>query len=179
MDLCQHIYKMAWYLHITFTHLPKYLKNVYITSNTNIMQTLCKQLPVQGKFKLILEFLEIFKKYFLKKENNNKNKNQLDNKKIFSISSCLNPHLQNLQTHRGPTVLDMGDSVYVLTTWKHSMDCKEIQPVHPKGNQSWIFIGRTDAEAETPIFGHLMRRTDSLEKTLMLGKIEGRRRRGW
>ena len=47
-----------------------------------------------------------------------------------------------------------------------------------KGNHSWIFIGRTDAEAEAPHFGHLMWRTDSLEKTLMLGKIEGRRRRG-
>ena len=46
-------------------------------------------------------------------------------------------------------------------------------------NQSWIFIGRTDAEAETQYFGHLMLRTDSLEKTLMLGKIEGGRRRGW
>ena len=54
------------------------------------------------------------------------------------------------------------------------LDWKEIQPVHPKGNQPWIFIGRTDAEAETP-----MQRTDSLEKTLILGKIEGRRRRGW
>ena len=54
----------------------------------------------------------------------------------------------------------------------------EIQPVHPKGNQSWIFIGRNDAKAETPILGHLMQRTDSFEKTLMLGKIEGRRRRG-
>ena len=54
------------------------------------------------------------------------------------------------------------------------MDCKEIQPVHPKGDQSWGFIGRTDAEAETPIFGHLMRSADSFEKTLMLGKIEGR-----
>ena len=59
------------------------------------------------------------------------------------------------------------------------LDCKEIQPVNPKGNKSWIFIGRTDAEAETPILGHLMRRTDSLEKILILGKIEGRRRRGW
>ena len=49
---------------------------------------------------------------------------------------------------------------------------------NPKGDQSWIFIGRTDAEAETPVFGHLMWRTDSLEKTLMLGKIEGRRRGG-
>ena len=47
-----------------------------------------------------------------------------------------------------------------------------------KGNQSWLFTGRTDAEAETPILGHLMRRTDSIEKTLMLGKIEGGRRRG-
>ena len=58
------------------------------------------------------------------------------------------------------------------------LDCKEIQPVHLKGNQSKIFTGRTDIEAETLIFGYLMRRTDSFEKTLMLGKIEGRRRRG-
>ena len=56
-------------------------------------------------------------------------------------------------------------------TLERSLDCKEIQPVHPKGNQSWVFIGRTDAEAETPVFGHMMRRTDSFEKTLMLGKI--------
>ena len=64
-------------------------------------------------------------------------------------------------------------------TLESSLDYKEIQPVHPKGNQSWIFIGRTDAEAETPIFGHPMWRTDSFEKTFMLGKIEGRRKRGW
>ena len=57
------------------------------------------------------------------------------------------------------------------------LDCKEIKTVNPKGNQSWIFIGRTDAEVETPIFGHLMQRIDSFEKTLMLGKIEGGRRR--
>ena len=50
---------------------------------------------------------------------------------------------------------------------------------HPKGDQSWVFIGRTDVEAEIQYFGHLMRRADSFEKTLMLGKIEGRRRRGW
>ena len=59
------------------------------------------------------------------------------------------------------------------------LDCKEGQPVHSKGDQPWVFIGRTDVEAETPYFGHLMRTADSLEKTLMLGKIEGRRRRGW
>ena len=63
-------------------------------------------------------------------------------------------------------------------TLESPLDCKEIQPVHPKGDQSWVFIGRTDVEAETPNFGHLMRRADSFEKTLMLGKIEGRRRRG-
>ena len=58
------------------------------------------------------------------------------------------------------------------------LDCKEIQPVHPKEGQSWVFIGRTDAEAETQYFGHLLRRVDSLEKTLMLGGIGGGRRRG-
>ena len=63
-------------------------------------------------------------------------------------------------------------------TPESSLDCKKIQPVHPKGDQSWVFIGRTDAEAETPIYGHLMRRVDSLEKTLMLGGIRGRRIRG-
>ena len=62
-------------------------------------------------------------------------------------------------------------------TLESPLDCKEIQPVHPKGDQSLVFIGRTDVEAETPVFGHLMRRADSFEKTLMLGKIEGGRRR--
>ena len=64
-------------------------------------------------------------------------------------------------------------------TLESPLDCKEIQPVCRKGDQSWVFIGRTDVEAEIPILGHLMRRGDSFEKTLMLGKIEGRRRRGW
>ena len=68
-------------------------------------------------------------------------------------------------------------SVVLEKTLESPLDCKEIQPVHPKGNQSWVFIGRTDAETETPIFGHLMRETDLLAKTLMLGKIEGRGRR--
>ena len=63
-------------------------------------------------------------------------------------------------------------------TLESPLDCKEIQSVHPKGDQSWVFIGRTDAEAETPILGHLMQRVDSLEKTLMLGGIGDRRRRG-
>ena len=57
-------------------------------------------------------------------------------------------------------------------TLESPLDCKEIQPVHPKGDQSWVFIGRTDAETETPILW------PSNGKTLMLGKIEGRRRRG-
>ena len=63
-------------------------------------------------------------------------------------------------------------------TLESPLDCKEIQPVHPRGIQSSVCIGRTDAEAETPYFGHLMQRVDSLEKTLMLGGIGGRRRRG-
>ena len=63
-------------------------------------------------------------------------------------------------------------------TLESPLDCREIQPVHPKGDQSWMFIGRTDAEVILQYFGHLMRRADILEKTLMLGKIEGRRRRG-
>ena len=63
-------------------------------------------------------------------------------------------------------------------TLESPLDYKEIQSVHPKGDQSSVFTGRTDAEAEIPIFGHLMRRADSFEKTLMLGKVEGRRRRG-
>ena len=64
-------------------------------------------------------------------------------------------------------------------TLESPWDCKEVKPVHPKGDQSWVFIGRTDAEAEAPILWP----TDAkngliLEKTLMLGKIEGRGRRG-
>ena len=69
---------------------------------------------------------------------------------------------------------------FELWCWKtlaSPLDCKEIQSVHPKGDQSWVFIGSTDAEAETQYFGHLMQRADSLEKTLMVVKIEGGRRR--
>ena len=69
-------------------------------------------------------------------------------------------------------------TVVLEKTLESPLDCKKIQPVHPKGDQSWVFIGRTDAEAETPNFGHLMGRVDSLEKTLVLGRIRGRRRRG-
>ena len=58
-------------------------------------------------------------------------------------------------------------------TLESPLVCEEIQPVHSKGDEPWVFIGRIDVEAETPILGHLMQRADSLEKTLMLGKIEG------
>ena len=61
---------------------------------------------------------------------------------------------------------------------KSPLDCKEIQSVHSEGDQPWDFFGRNDAKAETQYFGHLMQRVDSLEKTLMLGGIGGRRRRG-
>ena len=63
-------------------------------------------------------------------------------------------------------------------TLESPLDFKEIQPVYPKGDQSWVLIGRTDAEAETSILWPPHARVDSLEKTLMLGGIGGRRRRG-
>ena len=63
-------------------------------------------------------------------------------------------------------------------TLESPLDCKEIQPVHPKGNQSWMFIGRTDVEAETLILWPPDAKNCLIEKTLMMGKIEGRVRRG-
>ena len=68
-------------------------------------------------------------------------------------------------------------TVVLEKTLESPLGCREIKPVNPKGNLSWIFIGRTD-ELKLIYFGHLMWRINSLEKTLMLGKIEGRRRRG-
>ena len=64
-------------------------------------------------------------------------------------------------------------------TLESPLDCKEIQPVHPKGDQSWCSLEGLTLKLKLQYFGHLMRRVDSLEKTLMLGGIEGRRRRGW
>ena len=66
----------------------------------------------------------------------------------------------------------------VLKTLESPLDCQEIQAVRPKGDQSWVFIGKTDVEAETSIFGHLIQIAYSFEKILILGKIEGRGRRG-
>ena len=63
-------------------------------------------------------------------------------------------------------------------TLESPLDCKEIQPVHSEGDQPWAFFGKNDAKAETPVLWPLMQRVDSLEKTLMLGGIVGRRRRG-
>ena len=67
-------------------------------------------------------------------------------------------------------------TVVLEKTLESPLDCKEIQPVHPEGDQSWIFIGRMMLKLKLQYFGHLMQRTDSLKKTLMLGKSEGRRR---
>ena len=69
-------------------------------------------------------------------------------------------------------------SLLLEKTLEGPLNCKEIQPVHPKGDQSWVFIGRLMLKLKLQYFGHLMQRVDSFEKTLMLGKIEGRRRRG-
>ena len=70
-------------------------------------------------------------------------------------------------------------TVVLEKTLESTLDNKEIQPVHPKGNQSWVFTEGLMLKLKLQYFGHLMRRADSFEKTLMLGKIEGRRRRGW
>ena len=67
---------------------------------------------------------------------------------------------------------------FELWCWRRLLNCKEIEPVNPKGNQAWIFLGRTDAEAEVPILWPHDAKGDLLEKTLMPGNIEGRRRRG-
>ena len=63
-------------------------------------------------------------------------------------------------------------------TLQSPLDCNEIQPVHPKGDQSWCSLEGLMLKLKLQYFGHMMRKADSLEKTLMLGKIEGRRRRG-
>ena len=63
-------------------------------------------------------------------------------------------------------------------TLESPLDCKEIQPVHSEGDQSWVFFGRLMLKLKLQYFGHLMRRVDSLEKTLMLGGFAGSRRRG-
>ena len=70
-------------------------------------------------------------------------------------------------------------TVVLEETFKSPLDYKEILPVHPKGNQPWIFIGRTDAEAEAPVLGHLIQRVDSLEKNPEAGKDWSRRKRRW
>ena len=70
-------------------------------------------------------------------------------------------------------------TVLLEKTLESPLDCKEIKPINPKRNQSWIFVGRTDAEAETPILWPPDTKNWLIEKILMLGKIEGRWRRGW
>ena len=70
-------------------------------------------------------------------------------------------------------------TVVLEKTFKSPLDCKEIQLVNSKCNQSWIFIGRTDTEAEAPILWPPDASVNSLDKTLIMGKIEGRRRKGW
>ena len=69
--------------------------------------------------------------------------------------------------------------VVLEKTLESPLDFMEIKPVNPKGNQSWIFVGRLMLKLKLQYFGCLMRTANSLEKIVMLGKIEGRRRRGW
>ena len=73
----------------------------------------------------------------------------------------------------------MFQTVVLKKILESPMDYKKIKPVNPERNRFWLFVGRTDAELKLQYFGHLMRRANSLQKTLMLRKIEGKRRRGW
>ena len=102
------------------------------------------------------------------------------NKGLCSKSYCLsNSHVQMWELDHKEGWVPKNSCFWTVVlekTLESPLDCKEIKPVNPKGNQPWIFIGRTDAEAEA--LQHIWR-TNSLEKTLMLGKIEGRRIRGW
>ena len=121
------------------------------------------------------------KRYDKSRQNIKKQKHYFVNKGLYSQNyGFSSSHLQmwELDHKEGWVPKDWCFQIVVLEkTLESPLDCKEIKPVNPKRNQSWIFIGRTDAEAEAPIFGHWMHRANSLEKTLMLGKIEVRR--GW
>ena len=101
------------------------------------------------------------------------------NHNLKVIASLIAQLVNNLPAMQETSVQFLGWEDLLEKVLESPLDSKEIKPVNLKGNQPRIFIGRTDTEAEIPILGHLMWRNNSLEKTLMLEKIEGRRRRGW
>ena len=74
--------------------------------------------------------------------------------------------------------IDILESILSTDTLESPLDCKEFRPVNPKANKSWVFFGKTDADAEAPILWPPDQTANSLLKTLMLGKIEGWRRKG-
>ena len=103
----------------------------------------------------------------------------------LSVSFCLSWSISQLSLCPllSSSVLEVFSSYFFWTvmlekTLESPSECQKIQPVHPKGDQFWVFVGRTDVEAKLQYFGHFMWRVDSLKKTLMLGGIGGRRRRG-
>ena len=93
----------------------------------------------------------------------------------FPLASLILSHI-SMKYSKHALIYIVYTSLLLEKTLESPLDCKEIQSVHLKGNQSWIFTGRTDAEVETPVLWPLMQRTDSFEKTLMLVKIGGGRR---
>ena len=113
-----------------------------------------------------------------------KQRHHFANKGPYSQSCFSSSHIQmwELEHKEGWEPKDWCFQIVVLEkTLESPLDwrLKEIKAVNPERNQPWIFTGRTDTEAEAPIFYHLMWRADSLGKTLMLAKTEGKRRRGW
>ena len=101
---------------------------------------------------------------------------------IFAIGygfSSSHVQMWELDDKEGSALINWCFPTVVLEkTLESPLDCKEMQPVHPKGDQSWVFTGRTDAEAETLMLWPPDEKSWLIEKTLMLGKIAGRRRRG-
>ena len=110
-----------------------------------------------------------------------KQRHYFANKGLFSFFSFSSGHVWvwELDHKEGWVLKNWCFWIVLEKTLESPLDSKEIKPVNPKGNQSWIFIGMTDTEAETPILWPPDGRTNSLEKTLMLRKLEGRKRRGW
>ena len=99
--------------------------------------------------------------------------------KSYGFSSCHHVWIWELDNKKGWTPKNWCLRTVVLEKTPESpVDSKEIKPDNLKGDQPWMFTGRIDAESEASVLGHLMWTDDSLEKSLMLGKIEGRRRRG-
>ena len=123
------------------------------------------------------------KSYDQPRQHIKKQRHYLVNKGLSSKNYCFPVVMYGCESWTIKTAGCWRIDAFELLCWRRLLRvlwiARKSNPVNPKGKQSWIFIGRTDAEAEAPTLWHFMWRIDSMEKMLMLGKIEGRRRKGW